>query len=173
MIQFITECMTFCSAFSKTKLKFEMWFLLYLLIKFWFQVFLGCKNALRTQEIKWHSKLVSGQFEFLEIWRARSSVAKNSYLTGRFGRDRPMKRRPLINGRDEALFDRNGAIIYCIRPINDQRSGCVHVFKWRGASFSSPPLDIHPTIAMCRWIHRSRVISAVITRELNGWDGLT
>ena len=36
---------------------------------------------------------------------------KNSYLKGKFGRNRPMKRRHLINGCDEALFDRNGVII--------------------------------------------------------------
>ena len=51
-------------------------------------------------------KSVSGQFEFLEISRPRSVVAKNSYLKSGFGRDRPMKRRLLINGRDEVSIDR-------------------------------------------------------------------
>ena len=32
------------------------------------------------EEINWHLKLVSRQFEFLEISRACSSVAKNTYF---------------------------------------------------------------------------------------------
>ena len=61
-------------------------------------------------------KWVSGQFEFLKISRASSSVAKNSVFKDEIGRNRPMKRYHLINGRDEALFDQNGAII--LHPSN-------------------------------------------------------
>ena len=62
---------------------------------------------------------MSGQFEFVKISRASSSVAKNTVFKGEIGRNRPMKRRHLINGRDEALFDQNGAII---SHPSDQRS---------------------------------------------------
>ena len=36
--------------------------------------------------------------------------AKNSAFIGEIGHDRPMTRCIAINGRDEASFDRNGAI---------------------------------------------------------------
>ena len=58
------------------------------------------------KEIELALELVSRQFEFLEDSRAPSSIAKNSYLKGGFGRDRPMKRRLLINSRDEVSIDR-------------------------------------------------------------------
>ena len=54
---------------------------------------------------------MSGEFEFLEISRSRSSVAKNSVFKEKKRRNRSMKRRLLINSRDEALIDQNGAII--------------------------------------------------------------
>ena len=44
---------------------------------------------------------------------------RTRYLKGKFGRDHPMKRHIVINGRDEALFDQNGAIIL---HSSDQRS---------------------------------------------------
>ena len=53
---------------------------------------------------------MSGQFEFLEDSKAHSSVAKNSVFKEKKRRNRSMKRRLLINGRDEALSDQNGAI---------------------------------------------------------------
>ena len=64
-------------------------------------------------------KLVFGQFEFLKISRARSSVAKNSVFKGKIGPNCPMKRHLAIDGRDHASFDRNGAII---SHPSDQRS---------------------------------------------------
>ena len=106
MIQLIARCMAFHSAFSKTKLKFKMWFLLSLWIKLWFQVVLGRGNGSGTQGIKWHMKWVSRQFEFLEISRASSSVAKNSVFKEKKRRNRSMKGCIAINGRDEASFDR-------------------------------------------------------------------
>ena len=56
-------------------------------------------------------KWVSRQFEFLEISWASSSVAKNTLFKGKKRRNRPMNGRLAITGRDEASFDRNGAII--------------------------------------------------------------
>ena len=48
MIQIIAGWMAFHFTFSKTKLKFKMWFLLDLSIKHWFQAFLGRGNESRT-----------------------------------------------------------------------------------------------------------------------------
>ena len=56
-------------------------------------------------------KWVSRQFEFLEISRASSSVAKNSVFKEKKMCNCSMKRRLLINNRDEALIYQNGAII--------------------------------------------------------------
>ena len=110
MIILIFGCMAFHSAFSKTKLKFKMWFLLSLSIKLWFQVLLGCGNALRTQEIKWHMKWVSGQFKFLKISRVILPSRRTVFKEEIFGRNRPMKRRLAIDDRDHASVDQNGAI---------------------------------------------------------------
>ena len=63
------------------------------------------------KEIELAFELVSGQFEFLEDSKASSSLAKNGAFKEKKRRNRSMKRRLLINGRDEALIDRNGAII--------------------------------------------------------------
>ena len=63
MIQLITGCMAFHSAFFKTKLKFKMWFLLDLSIKFWFQALLGRGNESRT----WRNQMA------LELWCQDSS----------------------------------------------------------------------------------------------------
>ena len=60
--------------------------------------------------MKWHSNLVSGQFEFLENSRANLSVVKNTLFKDEIGCNCLMKRRIIINGRDKASFDRNGAI---------------------------------------------------------------
>ena len=57
-------------------------------------------------EIKWHSNWVSGQFKFLKNSRAKLPFAKNKLFKWQFGRDRSMKRRIAINGRDEASVDR-------------------------------------------------------------------
>ena len=80
---------------------------------------LRCRNALRTQEIQWHMKLVSALFEFLEISRASSSVAKNSVFKGEIRRNHPMKRRLAIDGHDHESFDQNSVII---SHPSDQRS---------------------------------------------------
>ena len=66
---------------------------------------------------------MSGQFEFLENSRAPSSVAKNLYLKGGFGRDRPMKRRIAINNCDETSF---GESVFLLddRPITDEGLRC-------------------------------------------------
>ena len=60
-----------------------------------------------------------GQFEFLEDSRAKLFVAKNSLFKDEIRRNRSMKSHHLINGRDEALVDRNGAIL---SHPSDQRS---------------------------------------------------
>ena len=62
------------------------------------------------EEIKWHSNLVSGQFEFLENSRASLPFTKNMLFKDEIGRNRLMNGRITINGHDEASFDRNGAI---------------------------------------------------------------
>ena len=66
---------------------------------------LDAETSQEHEEIKWHSKLVSGQFEFLKILRASLSVAKNKLFKDKIGRNRPMKRRITINSHDEASFD--------------------------------------------------------------------
>ena len=63
--------------------------------------------------------MVSGQFKFLENSRATLSIVKNSYLKDGFGRDRLMKRRIAIDGRDEAFVDR---IVAIKSDPSDQRS---------------------------------------------------
>ena len=62
------------------------------------------------EEIKWHSNFVSRQFEVLENSRASLPFVKNRLFKGQIGHNRLMNRRIAINGRDEASFDRNGAI---------------------------------------------------------------
>ena len=71
---------------------------------------LDVETSQEHEEIKWQSNLVSGQFEFLENSRASLPFAKISVFIEQIGRNRPMKGRIAINGRDEASFDRNGAI---------------------------------------------------------------
>ena len=71
-----------------------------------------------NEEIKWHSNWVSGQFKFLKNSRAKLPFMKNKLFKDEIGRNRPMKRRIVINGRDEALFDRNGAIK--LHPFDQQ-----------------------------------------------------
>ena len=96
-------------------------------------------------------KLVYGQFEFLEISRARSSVAKNSYLKGGFGHDRLMKRRIAINSRDEVSF---GESVFLLddRLIADEESRCDFISSRRCVAFNRP-LDLYPTIVRCRGVH--------------------
>ena len=53
---------------------------------------------------------MSGQFEFLEDSRANLSVVKNKLFKGEIGRNRPMKRRLVIDNRNHASVDRNGVI---------------------------------------------------------------
>ena len=65
MIQLIVECMVVHSAFSKTKLKFKMWFLPHLSIKFLFLTFLGHKNESKT----WRNQLTLE----IGVWTIRIS----------------------------------------------------------------------------------------------------
>ena len=53
---------------------------------------------------------MSGQFEFLKNLRVKLSFAKNKLFKGQIGRNRPMKGRIMINGRDETFFNRIFAI---------------------------------------------------------------
>ena len=62
---------------------------------------------------------MSGQFEFLEDSKALLSVAKNSLFKDEIRRNCSMKSFHLMNGRDEALVNQNGAII---SHLSDQRS---------------------------------------------------
>ena len=55
-------------------------------------------------------KWVSRQFEFLEISRAILPSRRTVHVKGKIGRDRPMKGRITINGRDEVSIDRIVAI---------------------------------------------------------------
>ena len=155
MIQLIARCMAFHSVFLKIKLKFKMWFLLYLSIKLWFQVILGCVNAFRTQEFKWHSKLVRGQFKFLEISSASSSIVKNYVFKGR-NWARP--------SNEETPHDRRSgwSVLWQIGASNwwsSDREWRVemrfHCMKKKCVAFDCP-LDLNPTIAMSWGIHRSQ-----------------
>ena len=51
-------------------------------------------------------------------------------------------------------------------------NGCLAI-NGRDEAPVDHPLDLHPTIAICRGVHRSRLISTVITREINGHDDFT
>ena len=152
--------MAFHSAFSKTKLKFKMWFLFSLSIKFWFQVLLGCGNVSRTQWNWMALELVSGQFEFLEYSRASLSVAKNSVFKEKKRRNRPINGRLAINYRDDVLF-REALRLIDDRPIIDGGFICVHVT--RRSVVSSHSFDLHLMVTINRKIIRSRLIVTVMT----------
>ena len=161
MIQLIARCMAFHPAFSKTKLKFKMWFLRDLSIKIWFQALLGHGNESRrwrnqigtrigvwTVRISWKFKGESFRREEQCIYR------RNLGATVRWrGASRSMvaMKRPLIESlrlspnrliADEGLrwvhvsqFEESRCLIICWILI--QRSGYVEEptdRKW------SPPL---------------------------------
>ena len=72
----------------------------------------------------------------------------NLYLKGGFGRDRPMKRRIVINGRDETSF---GESVFLLddRSIADEGSRCDFVAPIRRCVAFNRPFDLHPTIMRC------------------------
>ena len=87
----------------------------------------------------------------------------------RSGRDRLSDGLIAINGRDETSFHESTSL-FDDRWIADGGSRC-DLIAWRRRCFDfDRPLDFDPTLVMSREIHRSRAISAVITREINGWD---
>ena len=60
--------------------------------------------------------------------------------------------------------------LYSIRLINDRRSRWVHVSSFETSRRIDHPLDFDLTLLICRKVHQSRAISAVITPLMEGWD---
>ena len=143
MIQLIVGCIAFHSAFSKTKLKFKMWFLVDLLIKFLFQALLGRGNESRMQRNRMA----------LELWCLNSSIiSKNSRAVFSVEEQVNLKGKLGVTVRWMGAL-RSTIAITCllietvsrIRPIADGAPRWVHVFKWRDAS-----------LVIIRWIFIQR-----------------
>ena len=55
-------------------------------------------------------------------------------------------------------------------PIGDEASGCIHVTHVKRRFDLIHPLDLNPTIAISRCVHRSRLISTLIIPLMDGCD---
>ena len=164
--------MAFHSAFSKMKLKFKMWFLINL-----YQILISTtpwtrKRVKNMKKSNWH---LNWYLDSSNFWKIQGRVfwsRRTRYLKGRFGRDRPMKNCIATNGRDEASVDQ----IIAIKSESFDRRWRAEVSPsvliWNIASLDHP-LDLNPTIAICWRVQLSRVIFAIITREINGRDEFT
>ena len=80
-----------------------------------------------------------------------------------------MKRRLLINGCDEVLFDQNGAIKSY--PFNQRWSVriCPHRVNEEVRRLDRPS-DLHRSVTINRKVHGSRLIVTVITPLMEGRD---
>ena len=158
MIQLIAGCMAFHSVFSKTKLKFKMWFLLDLSIKFRFQMLHGCGNASRRDLNRWT----------LELWCLNSSI--HSKIQGYFRsrrtvlfkekkrHNRPIKGRLTIDGNDGASFSES-MLLFDDRPIADEGSRCIFIAWRRKCVDSLWALDLHRAVLIDLKVHLSWRIS--------------
>ena len=106
---------------------------------------------------------------FLKIQGQSFPSRRTRYFKEKFGRDRPMKGRLAIDGRDHASFDRNGAIK--LHPFDQRWSVriCPHRVKEEVCCLDFPS-DLHRAVTINRKVHRSRLIVTVITPLIEGED---
>ena len=116
--------------------------------------------------------MVSKQFDFIQKSKGVFPFRRTILFKEKKRCNRPMNGLIMINSRDETLF---GELVHLNddRPISDERLRGVHISRVKRCVALIHPLDFHPTITIRRGVHRSRLISAIITPLINGQDQFT
>ena len=109
----------------------------------------------------------------LELWCLNSSInLKNPRAPFSFKEQFFFVRGIAIDGSDEVSFGKS-VHLNDDRSIGDERLRCVHISRVKRCVALIHPLDLHPTIAIPRGVHRSRLILAIITPLTDGRDYFT
>ena len=107
------------------------------------------KRVKKVKKSKNSQIVVSRKFNFTQKSKGSVSVTKNTLIYRRIRRNHRMQR---------------------IRPIADGASTVSHVAHFEVERHLIHPLDLHQAITINRNVHRSRLISTVITRLMDGCD---
>ena len=111
--------------------------------------------------------MVSRQFDFTRKSNGVFSVAKYIEFIEEKRRNHRMQLFIAINGQDCASFGES-TLLSCICLIADGALGCIHMARVKRCVDSSRPLDHCQAVAMNQKVHRSRLISTVITPLMDG-----